>query len=213
MAVRLAAVYANGLGFGDVTLPMPLAAAHTTNPLDSLFLIKSAFRADPRLVQSSLVQHLRARYAGIASLPRDGFEAQQRHLLQLSAWLNYLVLAVIFLFTAIAVANTLVMATAERSREFALLRLVGATRRQVLRMMRWEALVVAVIGTVIGTAVAAGALVVVSLSLTHSPVPAAPPLFYGAILAACLVLALAATLVPTRLALRLPPAETIGGDD
>lgn len=57
-------------------------------------------------------------------------------------------MGLIIAFTAIAVVNTLAMATAGRSREFALLRLVGTTRRQVMAMLGWETLAVAVIAAV-----------------------------------------------------------------
>jgi putative ABC transport system permease protein len=121
VTVRVVAIYARGLGYGDVTLPMPLASAHATNALDSLILVRLSASADPRTAGPGVLRRLSARYAGITGLSRDGFEAEQRKLLQLTTGLNYLVLAVIFLFTGIAVVNTLVMATAERRREFALL--------------------------------------------------------------------------------------------
>ena len=41
-------------------------------------------------------------------------------------------------YVAISAANSLIMGTHARARELALLRLVGTTRRQVLRMMRLE---------------------------------------------------------------------------
>ena len=41
-------------------------------------------------------------------------------------------------FAAVAAANTLVMTVLDRRRELSTLRLVGSTRRQVLRMLRWE---------------------------------------------------------------------------
>ena len=60
---------------------------------------------------------------------------------------------------------------AERGRELALLRLVGATRRQLTRMIRAETLIVAVFGTTLGTLIAAPALAVFSHGLTGSAVP------------------------------------------
>jgi putative ABC transport system permease protein len=57
-------------------------------------------------------------------------------------WPNLIALVVLLAYIAIAVVNTLVMATAARGREFALLRLVGSGRRQVVRMMRIESLIV-----------------------------------------------------------------------
>jgi putative ABC transport system permease protein len=46
-------------------------------------------------------------------------------------WLGPLFVAIIFAFTSIAVVNTLVMIALRRGRELALLRLTGATNRQV----------------------------------------------------------------------------------
>jgi ABC-type antimicrobial peptide transport system permease subunit len=70
-------------------------------------------------------------------------------------------------YTAVAVANTLVMTTTERQREFALLQLIGATSRQVLRMMRWEAALIAVLGITVGTGV--GYLTLVGFSRALGP--------------------------------------------
>lgn len=58
---------------------------------------------------------------------------------QANAEVNYLAMGLVPAFTAIAVVNTLAMSVAERVREFVLLRLDGAIRRQVLRMPRTEA--------------------------------------------------------------------------
>ncbi|WP_433717700.1 FtsX-like permease family protein [Actinoplanes sp. CA-051413] len=63
------------------------------------------------------------------------------------------VLGIALLYTAIALANTLVMATTGRVPEFAALRLAGATRGQVLRLVTVEALRVVGVGAVLGAAV------------------------------------------------------------
>jgi putative ABC transport system permease protein len=66
-----------------------------------------------------------------------------------------LVLAVFALaYTFIAVANTTVMSFADRHREFVRLRVVGASRAQLLRMALWEALASAVTGLAFGAGVA-----------------------------------------------------------
>ncbi|MEY9906872.1 ABC-type antimicrobial peptide transport system permease subunit [Catenulispora sp. MAP12-49] len=119
-------------------------------------------------------------------------------------------LMLVFGYIAVAVANTLVMTTLSRSREFALLRLVGATPKQVMRMMRTETLMVVLIAVVVGTAVPLLPLATVSLGLTGSPTPYVPPLLYFAIVAAASALAVSAILVPIRLALRARPIDAIG---
>ncbi len=62
------------------------------------------------------------------------------------------------LFLAIIIAvlgitNTLALAIIERTREIGLLRAVGMVRRQVRRMIRWEAVIIALFGAVMGVGV------------------------------------------------------------
>ncbi len=53
----------------------------------------------------------------------------------------------------LGIANTMALTVFERTRELGLLRAVGMTSRQARRMIRWEAVVVAVFGGVLGVAV------------------------------------------------------------
>jgi putative ABC transport system permease protein len=66
-------------------------------------------------------------------------------------------LAVIFVFLGLAlviavmgIAITLSLSVFERTRELGLLRAVGMTKRQMRRMVRWEAVIVALFGAVLG---------------------------------------------------------------
>jgi hypothetical protein len=81
----------------------------------------------------------------------------------------------IFAFTSIAVLNTLAMIALRRGRELGLLRLVGATHRQVRSMARWEAALIIAIGLGLGLAIAAVALLPLSHALTGSLRPYVPP--------------------------------------
>jgi putative ABC transport system permease protein len=108
------------------------------------------------------------------------------------------------------VVNTLVMATAARGREFALLQLIGTGRAQVVRMMRIEALLVVGVAAVIGTLAAIPPLVGISLGLTESPIPSFSVAVYAAIIGAAAALGLLAVGVPTRFALRAHPVDAIG---
>lgn len=98
-----------------------------------------------------------------------------------NAWVNYLVVGVIIAYTAITVVNTLAMSTAARRREFALLRLSGTARGQVVGMMRRESVIVIAAGVGIGTLLSAFPLVLVSLAVSGTPIPAVPGLGYLAI--------------------------------
>lgn len=102
------------------------------------------------------------------------------------------------------------VATADRAREFALLRLVGPGRRQVVGMMRIESLFVVAIAAVVGTLAALPPLVGMSVGLTESPLPSIPPLTLAGIIGVTAALGLLAIGIPTRIAVRSRPVDVIG---
>jgi putative ABC transport system permease protein len=118
--------------------------------------------------------------------------------------------AMIFAFTSIAVLNTLAMIALRRGRELGLLRLVGATHRQVRSMARWEAGLIIAIGLGLGLAITAVALLPLSHALTGSLRPYVPLGQLVAILGGSALLAIVALALPTRRALRSRPVEAIG---
>src|SRR5205823_1153686 len=89
-------------------------------------------------------------------------------------WLTPLLVAIIFAFTSIAVVNTLAMIALRRGRELALLRLSGATRRQVRSMARWEAALIVAIGLGVGLLISTTALLPLSHALTGGYSPFVP---------------------------------------
>jgi len=73
-------------------------------------------------------------------------EAQIDSLLALFTVLLFLAIIIAML----GIANTLALSILERTREIGLLRAVGMVRRQVRRMVRWEAVIIALFGAVLG---------------------------------------------------------------
>ena len=129
---------------------------------------------------------------------------------ELNHWLGPFFVVMIFVFTSIAVVNTLIMIALRRRRELALLRLTGASTRQVRSMARWEAILIITMGLGIGLAIAATALLPLSRAFTGGFRPYAPAGWFAAILGVSALLALVALSVPTRRALRIQPVEAIG---
>ncbi len=77
---------------------------------------------------------------------------QQKNLNQLLGLVyGLLFFAVIIAF--IGVVNTLALSIYERTREIGLLRAVGMSRRQVRSSIRWEAILIAMLGTLLGIAI------------------------------------------------------------
>jgi putative ABC transport system permease protein len=202
----VAAIYTRALGFGDALLAPELAAGHRTSPLLGTILVRTG---EPAAVARRL-RALAPRYPGLRVSDRASVAGATDADLETNRWLGPLFVAMTFAFASIAVVNTLAMIALRRGRELALLRLVGATPRQVRSMARWEAVLIVAIGLVLGLAIAATALLPLSHALTGSVRPYVPAGQLAAILGVSAALALLALALPTRRALRSRPVDAIG---
>ena len=76
--------------------------------------------------------------------------------------LIYGLLALAVIIALIGIANTLALSVHERRRELGLLRAVGSTRRQIRTAVRWESVMIALLGTGLGVVLAlAGAWAII----------------------------------------------------
>ncbi|MEU7867619.1 ABC transporter permease [Dactylosporangium sp. NPDC049140] len=136
-----------------------------------------------------------------------GLETEQRRMNDLAL---LTVLGMALLYTTIAIANTLVMATADRSRDLAVLRLAGTTPRQILGMVGVEALLATAAGLALAWALAGGVLLAMVPHLSAGGakvalvVPWTPVLGVAAV---CGVVAVIAAVAPAAVALRTPAAR------
>jgi putative ABC transport system permease protein len=201
------AIYTRDLAFGDALLSPGLAAGHLTTPLLNEILIQAG---QPAAVVAGRLRALAQRYPGLRVSDSASLVTANAASDELDHWFGPFFVAMIFAFTSIAVANTLIMIALRRRRELALLRLTGATARQVRSMARWEAVLIITIGLGTGLAITATALVPLSHALTGGFRPYAPAGWLAGILGASALVALVALLVPTRQALRTRPVEAIG---
>jgi putative ABC transport system permease protein len=203
---RVVAIYKRALGFGDALLAPELAAAHQASPLLGTILVRAG---NPAAVSARL-RALAPRYPGLRVHDRASVASAEDADRETNRWLGPLFVAITFIFTSIAVVNTLVMIALRRGRELALLQLTGATKRQVRAMARWEAALIVAIGLGVGLAIAATALLPLSHALTGTLSPYVPPAQLGAILGISTLLALLAMILPTRRVLRTPPIAGVG---
>src|SRR5689334_16974971 len=200
------AIYTRDLAFGDALLAPGLAAGHLTTPLLNEILVQAG---QPAAVTAGRLRALAQRYPGLHVSDSASLVTANAASDELDHWFGPFFVAMLFAFTSIAVVNTLVMIALRRRRELALLRLTGATTRQVRSMARWEALLIITVGLGIGLAIAATALLPLSRAFTGGFRPYAPAGWLAAILGVSAFLALVALSVPTRRALRAQPAEAI----
>jgi putative ABC transport system permease protein len=207
--LRVVATYAASLGFGEFVLPRDVVAAHVSVSMDARMLVRYADGADAAALDAELAT-LAEDTPGLKVVDRAAMQAADVEQAKLDGWVNYLMIGVLLAFIAVAAVNSLVMATGERSRELALLRLVGATPRQVTRMIRGEALAVIGFGVLLGLAIAAATLVPFSLAIAETAIPYLPWQVVAGVLVGAAVLGLGASELPARNALRRDPVEAIG---
>jgi putative ABC transport system permease protein len=83
---------------------------------------------------------------------RDNAEAKEAQLANFNMIINLMgaLLLLAIIIALIGIVNTLALSIYERTRELGLLRAVGMTRAQMKRMVRTEALIIAVFGTLMG---------------------------------------------------------------
>ncbi len=127
--------------------------------------------------------------------------------------------AVALLVAVLVINNTFAILFAQRSRDFALLRCVGATRRQVVRSVRTESLVLGVVAAVVGTAAGlAAGHGLVALIHDHWPGARLGDADIGAswlLVAAALAagVPLVAAWLPTRRVVQVSPLAALRPDD
>ncbi|WP_431043455.1 FtsX-like permease family protein [Streptomyces sp. P1-3] len=153
-------------------------------------------------IMTSTAEHALARAAdpGLATVTSDT-----------DTWLRQVELALLICFAAVSTVNTLVALTADRRREFALLTLVGATRRRLLSMLGIEAALTTAVGVVLGGLVAAAASSSFSVALTGSAVPCVPATTCGWIVVGAAALTVPGILGTGARAASGPATQRVGG--
>lgn len=89
---------------------------------------------------------------------RDSSDLREEAEGQLGGLLNFIqaLLGLAILIAVLGIANTLSLSIIERTREIGLLRAVGMSRRQIRKIVRWEAVIIALFGGVVGVIVGLG---------------------------------------------------------
>jgi lipoprotein-releasing system permease protein len=127
--------------------------------------------------------------------------------------------SVFTLIAGLAMFNTLAMIVMEKTKEIAILRSMGYTRRDISRIFIWQAVIVLAIGTILGWMLGAGVTYAVErtpirvrgiFSSDHFIVAWSIWHYIAATLTAVLMV-LTASLVPARRAARLEPGDVIRG--
>ncbi|WP_433537230.1 FtsX-like permease family protein [Micromonospora sp. CA-249363] len=196
VSLRVVAVVTDDSLPGDLLLPRAVVRTHDPSALTSTVYVRD--RIDPPVG---------ARVVDVATWAAEADAAEDR-----LVWLfTVLLIGVSAGYGAIAVANTLVLAAAGRAADLRLIRLAGATRRQVVWLVTAESALVVLIGALLGGAVAFVGLLSIRAGLAEqvgAPVDLVVPwTVVGAVVGLCLLLAVLASVLPTWRSLRHGPAR------
>ncbi len=149
--LRLTAVYEPDQLLSGWLLSVEVHEQLFPRPLDVAVLVAGADGVAPDRVVAAVEQ-------AAAAYPAVLVEDQTEYQASLAGQIDQLLALVtallgMALFIAIlGIMNTLALSIHERTREIGLLRAVGMTRGQVRSMIRWEAVTVAMLGSVVGLA-------------------------------------------------------------
>lgn len=159
----------------------------------------------------SAVEDVARAYPNVQVL--DQTEAKEDAAAQIDQLLGLVtaLLALALVIALLGITNTLALSVFERTRELGLLRAVGMTRRQTRSMIRWEAVIISIMGALIGIVIGAffGWALVQALEgegITEFAVPAGQLVFYFVLAGIAGVLA---AIPPARRAARLNVLEAI----
>lgn len=152
---RIAAIGNDAVLLRSYTLAKADADALSPAPSDFLIGIKLDRNTSVDEIRSELRSRVRT-YPTMKLQDRDQFTGSIVG--QIKALLNviYGLLAISIIIALIGIANTLSLSVHERTRELGLMRATGMSRSQLRSSVRWEAAIVALMGTVIGIAMGLG---------------------------------------------------------
>lgn len=130
--------------------------------------------------------------------------------------MTLLIRSFVTVVVALGIASVLVVSVVQKRKEIGILRAVGATRGQMMRVFLWQGAIVGAAGALLGTGLAMALISVFSRVLRNDK---GAQLFtleldlrlMGIALAAAIVIGLIAAVLPARNAARLDPAQAIRG--
>lgn len=155
VSARVAVVFGGQLPAGgdDWVVGLDTFEAHVADQFDRQLYVSTPDRV-PAAESRAAIE---AAVAGWANAEiQDQAEFKEAVTAEIDQMLNliYGLLALAVVIALIGIANTLALSVHERTRELGLLRAVGMHRRQLRAAVRWESFLIAVLGTVLGVALA-----------------------------------------------------------
>lgn len=147
--LKVVGIYKSTYVVANAITPFSTITAGQVQRADSTI----AVNADDGVDQAALGKRLEAATKAFPTVTvqnQDDFSKAQRAQVDQLLYLIYALLGLAIIIAVLGIVNTLALSVIERTREVGLLRAVGLSRGQLRRMVRLEAIAIAVLGALLG---------------------------------------------------------------
>ncbi|MDQ1375885.1 MAG: putative transport system permease protein [Acidimicrobiaceae bacterium] len=203
-SLRVALIYGSNQLAGNYFLGMSAYQANFTNQYDSYVFVKKAPGASAAAAVAA-VKRVAVDYPGATVLDQTQFKTQTAQPINQLLGLVYALLALAVIIALLGIGNTLALSIFERTQELGLLRAVGMTRSQLRSTIRWESVIIALQGTVLGLLIGMffGWTLVTALNRHATSVFSIPYTTLAVVVVLAAVAGVAAAILPARRAAKL----------
>jgi putative ABC transport system permease protein len=150
--LSVGAIFGRTVLTGNYILSDNTWVAHAAQPIDQLVLVSGTEGVSSTQLQSA-VDSVARTYGDPLVQTRAEYVDESTAFVDTLLGIVYVMLFLAIVIALMGIANTLSLSIHERVRELGLLRAVGQTPRQMRSMIRWESILVAILGTVVGLVV------------------------------------------------------------
>ncbi|MCW3066011.1 MAG: hypothetical protein JWN32_3183, partial [Solirubrobacterales bacterium] len=200
----------DGQFLGGITVSQALAARSFGVTSDEAIVAASAPGVSDVQARAAVARVLDTSFQGAKAYTKPQFKDEQGKQVNQILGLFYALLSLAVIVSLFGIVNTLVLSVYERTRELGMLRAIGASKRQVKRIVRYEAVITALIGAIIGVVLGVIFSILVTRPLAADgfavSIPVGQLIVVLAVAAICGVLA---AIAPARRAARLDVLEAL----
>jgi putative ABC transport system permease protein len=199
-----------GLLGGGLVIPNSRMALDFDARDDSFVFLRFADGANAAATRRAIDSTLATRFPDVETQDRKQVKDQQAGQINQLLYLIYALLALSVIVSLFGIVVTLALSIFERTRELGLLRAIGASRRQVKRIVRLEAVITSLIGALLGLVLGVLFALVISRPLAEEGFRLTFPLgTLLALVAGAAAAGIVASLWPARRAAQLDVLEAL----